>query len=102
MAFQQRTTKVRIKQFSPPPCTSILILLIVGIPKERWAITQPVFFGAALKDYVCLPDPPKASMQKYCQILTIKDYDSDHWVQLSHHKALNRDLELWIEETVGW
>jgi soluble epoxide hydrolase/lipid-phosphate phosphatase len=83
-----------------PSCAHIHDILVAGVPQENWAIAQPVFFGAALKDYVCLPDLPKASMEKYCHDLTIKEYDSDHWVQLSCHEVLNGDLESWINKTV--
>ncbi|KAJ3145114.1 hypothetical protein HDU89_007530 [Geranomyces variabilis] len=72
----------------------------MNIPTDAYTIDKPVFFAAALKDYVCLPDFQKPSLLKWCTKATIKDYDSDHWLLLSSHKALNADLEEWLTKTV--
>ncbi|KAJ7585712.1 Alpha/Beta hydrolase protein, partial [Mycena floridula] len=68
-----------------------------GAPKDGYAIQKPVFFGAALKDYACMPKlglaaTPPSVVPK----LTVKEYDSSHWVQLAKPDELNKDLLEWI------
>ncbi|KAJ3170061.1 hypothetical protein HDU87_000473 [Geranomyces variabilis] len=70
------------------------------IPANAYTIDKPVFFAAASKDYVSLPDFQKPGLRKWCTKTTIKDYDADHWLLLSSHKALNADLEEWLKKTV--
>lgn len=60
----------------------------------------PVFFGAANKDYICIPALAYATFKKdewKDHKITIKEYDADHWLILSHADQVSRDLEAWIE-----
>lgn len=63
-------------------------------------MTQPVFWGACAKDYICIPAINRPSTEQWCKNLTQKEYDSDHWVVFSHADALNNDLLAWIANNV--
>lgn len=68
------------------------------VPPENIKVKQPVFYGAATKDYVCLAGPSAASLEQTCLgPKTVKEYDADHWVIFSHAKEVNKDLLEWIE-----
>ncbi|KIY69566.1 alpha/beta-hydrolase [Cylindrobasidium torrendii FP15055 ss-10] len=68
------------------------------IPKEKAHITKPVFLGPCLKDMAC----PAAFVEKFasasCSDLTVKRYDTGHWVMKEAAKSLNNDLLAWIKE----
>ncbi|KAJ7658169.1 hypothetical protein DFH06DRAFT_1327455 [Mycena polygramma] len=66
-------------------------------PKENYIIKQPVFFGAAHQDYVCVANVAIVGMQTSCRNLTVKDYQTDHWVQLAAPDKVNADLLEYIE-----
>lgn len=66
------------------------------IPEERVRITVPTFYGAALYDYVCIASFGKDDIVKNCSNATIKDYATDHWVQLAAPEQLNYDLGEWL------
>ncbi|KAI0791407.1 epoxide hydrolase [Abortiporus biennis] len=61
--------------------------------------SSPIFFGAARYDKICLPsigiELLESDAFKHHQV-TIKEYDGDHWLILSHADQINRDLEAWI------
>jgi len=59
-------------------------------------LTKPAFYGAALRDYVCLPSIFKFSFPTSTD-LTIVDFDTGHWPQLEQPEEVNRALEGWIE-----
>ncbi|KAF7365963.1 hypothetical protein MVEN_00471800 [Mycena venus] len=67
------------------------------VPKENYIIKQPVFFAATLDDHVCRPEIGLFSLKPGCPNLTIKEYHTDHWVQLAAPEQLNKDLLEWIE-----
>ena len=74
---------------------------MVAIPKERYLppTSSPIFFGASLKDYICIADMQKGIMAdpKFKDHdVTIHDYDADHWLILSHAKEICEDLEKWL------
>ncbi|KAJ7577446.1 Alpha/Beta hydrolase protein [Mycena floridula] len=69
-----------------------------GAPKEGYTVQKPVFFGAALQDYVCVPKIALAVMNKTVTKLTVKEYDCDHWVQLAKPDEVNKDLLEWISQ----
>lgn len=69
-----------------------------GIAPENIPIQQPVFFGAAMKDYVCLGAVGKASAAQYCKgPLTIKEFDAGHWLMWEEKDKLNGELLEWIK-----
>ncbi|EMD40596.1 hypothetical protein CERSUDRAFT_148764 [Gelatoporia subvermispora B] len=70
------------------------------IPQERYVVQKPVFFGACKKDFVCLPALGLANADKLCPNLTVKEFDTDHWVQLAAPDELNIALKGWIDSMV--
>ena len=60
----------------------------------------PIFWGAAKKDYVCIPaqgdDIFKPDAFDEGQV-TRKEYDADHWMMLSEAETLSCDLIAWID-----
>ena len=57
-----------------------------------------MFFGACLKDYICRADFGREIMESpgfEDHDVTIREFDSDHWVLLSHADELSRALEQW-------
>ncbi|KAJ7620486.1 alpha/beta-hydrolase [Mycena polygramma] len=67
------------------------------VPKENYIVKQPVFFAAAHKDYICVPKVAQGGMKKSCPNLTVRDYQTDHWVQFAAPDQVNADLLRWIE-----
>lgn len=77
------------------------------IPQDRRfpPVSSPLFFGAALKDVVCIPAIGAPSMKQPSlkdHNVTIKEYDKDHWLILHPEtaEAVKRDLNAWIEDVV--
>jgi soluble epoxide hydrolase / lipid-phosphate phosphatase len=69
-----------------------------GIPPENAFIQKPVFFGAALRDYVAVaPIFIQSAIAFSNSSLTIHEYDSSHWVLLESKDEVNSDLLQWIE-----
>ncbi|KAJ6626483.1 Alpha/Beta hydrolase protein [Mycena sp. CBHHK59/15] len=66
-------------------------------PKENYIIKQPVFFGAAHEDYICIAKAVLITMKDSCPNLTVRDYQTDHWVQLAAPEKVNTDFLKWIE-----
>lgn len=66
-----------------------------GIPEKNYAISQPVFFGGAMRDYICIPAVQRSGMYPFN--LTWQDYDAAHWVMIEAHEEVNRDLLDWVE-----
>jgi pimeloyl-ACP methyl ester carboxylesterase len=68
------------------------------IPPERYTLRDPVFFGAALQDYTAHPIIGKNLVAQTCNgPTTVKEYDSSHWIMLSHPGQLNKDLLEWVQ-----
>ncbi|KZP20544.1 hypothetical protein FIBSPDRAFT_742201, partial [Athelia psychrophila] len=70
------------------------------IPQDRYAISQPVFFGGCKLDYICLPALAKPALDAYTKNWTYREFDGDHWTILSHPEDVNRELLSWIETVV--
>ena len=72
------------------------------IPPERAfpPKTSPLFFGATLKDTVCVPEAGYHSMKSEPlkdHDVTIRDFDTSHWVMFEKPKELCQELESWLE-----
>lgn len=66
-------------------------------------MSAPIFFGAALKDYICIAEQAYerfAAEEFKNHNITIRDFDGDHWIILSHADEINKELKKWFEETV--
>lgn len=70
------------------------------IPKEKYLITKPVFYGACSKDMACIASMGKAVVDQTCPNATYVEYDVGHWVIFLEHNKLSKDLQTWIDEKV--
>ncbi|TFY71315.1 hypothetical protein EVG20_g1709 [Dentipellis fragilis] len=67
------------------------------VPLEAYDLPFPIFFGAAKKDFISLPSAALASLQRHAKgALTVKEFEADHWLTLSHPAELNAALEEWV------
>lgn len=70
-----------------------------AIPLERYEIKQPVFFGGAKRDYVCLSAMGKEIAEMFCGAdLTTREFDAGHWLMLSAADEVNKALLDWIRK----
>ena len=75
-------------------------LQAIKIDPERLVIRKPVFFGAALYDYVCIPQIGVATIEKLCPNAKIVEFETDHWIMWAAPDRLNKELLDWIEKDV--
>ncbi|THH28957.1 hypothetical protein EUX98_g5229 [Antrodiella citrinella] len=67
-------------------------------------VSSPLFFGAALKDSVCIAAVGKAAMAKLADHnVTIKDFDGGHWLleYPETAEAIRTELHAWLETVVS-
>jgi len=76
------------------------------IPPDRQLppTATPIFFGAALQDYICLAVMGKKlfageAFSKH-ESITIRDFDADHWLMINLPEEVNRELGAWVDETL--
>ncbi|KAG6876315.1 hypothetical protein C0992_000106 [Termitomyces sp. T32_za158] len=68
------------------------------IAPENLVIHKPVFLGTALQDYVCLAPLQKALAARSIKgPLTMKEFDTDHWVMWQEKEKVNEELLTWIQ-----
>ncbi|KAI0266440.1 Alpha/Beta hydrolase protein [Gloeopeniophorella convolvens] len=68
-----------------------------GIPAEGLTTTKPVMFVGCSKDGICISSMMHDRLGVWAKgPLTLREYDADHWVMLSHGDELNRDFLEWI------
>ncbi|KAF8064070.1 Alpha/Beta hydrolase protein [Lyophyllum atratum] len=71
---------------------------VKAISPEKLVIQQPVFFGAALKDPLCVAAMGKGiSAQTSKGTLTVKDFDTGHWLMWEEKDKLNQELLEWVQ-----
>ncbi|THH32678.1 hypothetical protein EUX98_g1521 [Antrodiella citrinella] len=75
------------------------------VPLDRYLppTSTPLFFGAALHDVICQPQIGKFVFgleQFKNHNITIKEFEGDHWLILSHGEELARELDAWVEGIV--
>ena len=62
-----------------------------------------MFFAGAKKDYICRIETGRKIFEgdlfKDHQV-TVREFDGDHWIMLSHADELNKELEEWLETSV--
>ncbi|KAG7100071.1 hypothetical protein E1B28_001855 [Marasmius oreades] len=68
-----------------------------AIPVERYKTDKPVFLGTALEDYICIAALTALSTKAGCANLTVKEFQTNHWVQLQKADEVNTELENWLE-----
>jgi len=66
------------------------------IPKEQFKTHIPVFFGATLKDPICLAHVNKHATKEHCSNHTTVDFDTEFQVQLAAPNEVNRELLQWL------
>ena len=71
---------------------------LAEIPKERYKIAKPVFYGACLQDKACVASVGKAVTTQTCTDATIIEYDVGHWLNNETPDKLSEDLEAWIKK----
>ncbi|VDC04350.1 unnamed protein product [Peniophora sp. CBMAI 1063] len=68
------------------------------IPQEAYYLTKPTFFAACVKDG---PNPPVVgdeTLKQYAKgPVTRCEYDTGHWVVLTHYEQLGKDLSAWLK-----
>lgn len=75
------------------------------IPQERLLppTSAPLFFAGAKKDYICRIELVRmiceGDLLKEHEV-TLHEFDSDHWIIMSHADELNKALEEWLETSV--
>lgn len=67
-----------------------------GIPVDRYKTDKPVFFGAALEDYVAIAAVNILRTKSMCENLTVKEFQANHWVQLQLPNEVNKELAAWL------
>jgi len=65
-------------------------------PHEKYIISKPVFFGAALKDYLYAAALGKQVHAQLCPNTTVVDFDTGHWVHNALPDRANEELLKWI------
>ncbi len=70
---------------------------VTEIPKAKYVVTKPAFFGAALKDAVCVAAFGKQVHAQWCPDTTVVDFDTGHWVQNALPDKVNEELLKWIK-----
>ncbi|KAF9069431.1 hypothetical protein BDP27DRAFT_1420893 [Rhodocollybia butyracea] len=60
---------------------------------DKYVLNMPIFFGAALEDYIGLPSIGGAAVAKACTNVTVKDFQANHWPVL---QVPDRELLSWI------
>ncbi|KAG6895865.1 hypothetical protein C0992_011964 [Termitomyces sp. T32_za158] len=69
-----------------------------AIAPENLMIHKPVFLGTALQDYVSLAPLQKAvAAQSVKGPLTIKEFDTGHWIIWEEKDKMNEELLAWIQ-----
>ncbi|KAL4245655.1 AB hydrolase superfamily protein [Abortiporus biennis] len=61
--------------------------------------TSSIFFGAAKQDCICVSTDGVESFETDAwkdHKVTIREYEGDHWLILSCHEEVDKDLEEWI------
>ncbi|KAL0576464.1 hypothetical protein V5O48_005507 [Marasmius crinis-equi] len=69
-----------------------------GIPLERYKTDKPAFLGATLHDCIAIPGITIPQTRSLCENLTVREFQSNHWVQLQKADELNAELEAWLRD----
>ncbi|KZV66033.1 alpha/beta-hydrolase [Peniophora sp. CONT] len=70
-----------------------------AVPSDAYYLRKPVFFAACTKD---APSPPvvgDGNLRAYARgSVTRREYDTGHWVILTHYEQLGEDLSAWLKD----
>jgi len=67
------------------------------VPLHQHDVETPVWFGSALKDYICLAPIMHQGTVDKCSNTTHVEFDCDHWIPYAQPLKLNEELFKWIE-----
>ncbi|KAL0572069.1 hypothetical protein V5O48_009887 [Marasmius crinis-equi] len=68
-----------------------------GIPSQNLIVNKPVFFGAALADFVVIAAIQLQTTMNSTTNSTLHLYNGGHWIHWQQKDEVNRDLLAWIE-----
>ncbi|KAK1219432.1 hypothetical protein PQX77_017867 [Marasmius sp. AFHP31] len=68
-----------------------------AIPLERYKSDKPVFFGAASYDFIAIAAAGIQQTKALCENVTVKEFATNHWVQLQKPDEVNQELEAWLQ-----
>ncbi|KAF9266690.1 alpha/beta-hydrolase [Marasmius fiardii PR-910] len=68
-----------------------------GVPEDSKIVTKPVFFGAALRDFVAVAPVMVSGTLGDSANSTIRTYGGGHWVHWESKDQVNPDLHAWLE-----
>ncbi|KAL0574465.1 hypothetical protein V5O48_007479 [Marasmius crinis-equi] len=68
-----------------------------GTTAEECKTNKPAFIGAASEDYIGVAALNIQQTKAYCENLTVREFQANHWVQLQRPNELNKELEAWLE-----
>ncbi|KAL0563178.1 hypothetical protein V5O48_018896, partial [Marasmius crinis-equi] len=70
-----------------------------GVPSSRYTLTLPVFFGAALDDYISLPSIGRDMTSRFCtnEKNKVHEFKANHWVHLQTPDEVNEALFDWFK-----
>ncbi|KAF4599894.1 hypothetical protein EYR40_006998 [Pleurotus pulmonarius] len=71
------------------------------VPIRSPAVSKPVFFGATKRDAICLPKLQTPATTQACSNVTVREFDSGHWVQLERKDEVNKELGSWFETVLA-
>ncbi|THH32650.1 hypothetical protein EUX98_g1519 [Antrodiella citrinella] len=66
-------------------------------------VSTPIYFGVGQHDVICTPKIGKMmfSLDPFKNhIITIKEYDGDHWLVISNGEEIARELDTWVSDVV--
>ncbi|KJA25746.1 hypothetical protein HYPSUDRAFT_160201 [Hypholoma sublateritium FD-334 SS-4] len=70
------------------------------IPREKYPVNQPVFFAAAMHDYISLGILSIATTKYHCKKATIREFHDGHWLMMSSPAEVNAALFSWIMDQI--
>ncbi|KAL0574466.1 hypothetical protein V5O48_007480 [Marasmius crinis-equi] len=66
------------------------------VTPEKYKTDKPAFFGAVSDNGVAIASFSIQQTKAYCQNLTVKEFQANHWVQVQRADEVNQELEAWL------
>jgi len=76
------------------------LITSVVIPREKYPVEKPVFFAAAMHDYISLGILGIATTKYHCKNATIREFYDGHWLMMSSPAEVNAALFSWIMDQI--
>lgn len=68
-----------------------------SIEAENLQVRQPVFFGYGKNDQLSPAAAGRISSAQHCPVLTVKEFDTGHWLMWEAKDQVNRTLLEWLQ-----